>query len=467
MQSFSHYLNIIKEVGFVRQILTSVVLVEGLPGVHIAELVLFENGAIGTVMGINNHIEVVLLSRHLVSSGERVVRSGTTLRIPVDSSLLGRVVDPLLTPLDSGPALKQTTDSWAVDVRPSGMQNRAMIDTPLETGVTIVDTVLPLGRGQRELVIGDRKTGKSTFVFQAMMRQLSLGTICIYGLIGKKAGETERLFQSLREHKLESQVVVVSTQASDPAGLIFVTPYTAMTIAEYFCNQGKDVLVILDDLTTHARFYRQTTLLARRFPGRNSYPGDIFYVHARLLERAGKFKKGTISCLPIAETVSAELSGYIQTNLMAITDGHLFFDLTLFNQGKRPAINPYLSVTRVGYQAQNNLVRDTASELSRFLVHYQKMQDFLHFGAELSQDIQKTLAMGARIEEVFTQGYDQVVPISLSLITLAGMWAGVEFKQTDPLFVKTVEEMINKSVTFAQLVEQVKINRTIYESKTY
>jgi F-type H+-transporting ATPase subunit alpha len=259
---------------------------------------------------------------------------------------------------------------------------------------------------------------------QVMLSQAAQGIVCVYAAIGKRRQETEDVISFMRENKILDNSVVVATGSSDAAGLIYLTPYSAMTIAEYFRDKGKDSLVIMDDMTAHANYYRQITLLARRFPGRSSYPGDIFYIHARLLERAGSFEKATITALPVAESAMGDLSGYIQTNLMAMTDGHIFFDIDRYNRGMRPAINPFLSVTRVGMQAQSPLVRDLNRQVSSFLVQMETLREFMHFGAELSESLKRTLNLGIRIDQFFLQGQLAIVPVNAAIFLLAAIWGG-------------------------------------------
>jgi F-type H+-transporting ATPase subunit alpha len=293
----------------------------------------------------------------------------------------------------------------------------------METGVALVDLLIPIGKGQRELIIGDRKTGKTQFFIRTILNQSKKGNVCIYASVGKKIPEIKEIVESLNEKGIMQNTIVVASNASDSPGLIFITPYTAMAIAEYFASLGKDVIVILDDLTNHAMYYREISLLAGRFPGRNSYPGDIFYIHSKLLERGGNFKKGSITCFPVAETILGDFSAYIQTNLMSITDGHIFFDSELSNLGRRPAINPFLSVTRVGQQANSPLVRQLSRELSSFLINLEEIQSFLHFGAEVSEDIIQKLKLGDRILEFFNQPVDSI-PLNISVLVISMLWIG-------------------------------------------
>jgi F-type H+-transporting ATPase subunit alpha len=310
-------------------------------------------------------------------------------------------------------------------VKPPSISLRKPIELQLETGVGLVDMVIPLGKGQRELVIGDRKTGKSEFLLQTIVSQALRGSVCIYAMIGQKQLDILKLEDYFTSKGIRNSTIIVASSSSEPSGLIFLTPYTAMSVAEYFRDQGMDVLLILDDMTTHARTYREISLLARRFPGRSSYPGDIFNIHAKLIERAGNFTKGSITCFPVAESILGDLSGYVQTNLMSMTDGHIFFDIELYNQGKRPAVNPFLSVTRVGHQTQDSLHRDLSQVISNFLVMYEKMKQFMHFGAEVGESSRTTLALGARLDAFLNQGTDTVLSVELNTFMIGLIWAGV------------------------------------------
>lgn len=469
MDVFQKYLEQFGEVGYVQELFSQIVSVKGLPGVRIGERVVFEDGAWGQVFGLQDDmVEVLLLSSQWIAAGSRVARSGTFATIPVGQELLGTIIDPLASQFLSATAMERRP----VDQVPTGLPGRTPVSQPFPTGSTIVDMVVPLGKGQRELVIGDRKTGKSTFLLHAATTAARQGIVCIYAVIGKKAVQASRIARTLSDAGVFGSSVIVATSSADPAGLIFLTPYTAMTIAEYFRDQGKDIMVILDDLTTHAKFYREIALLARRFPGRSSYPGDIFYIHSRLLERAGSFAKGTISCFPVAETIAGELSGFIQTNIMSITDGHLFFDKAVFNEGRRPAINSYLSVTRVGYQAQTPLVRSVAREVSRFLSHYKRLRDFLHFGAEVGYSVQSALKQGEMLMALLHQRIVSI-PMAASLLLIGGIWsqawstletdavvakytAVIERYAKDEAFRSRVDALIVKANSLQQLVAGIK-----------
>lgn len=473
MKNYKYYLDKQGEIGYVERVVHSIVYVSGLPGVASSEVVIFENDGLGIVLSLNRDIvEVLLLTSAPVKVGEGVARCGLHLAMPLGPELLGKVVSPLGNGIDGEVVVGKPAESRTVDNEPMSILGRTEVKVPFETGVKIVDLLVPLGRGQRELVVGDRKTGKTLFLMQAMLAQAQQGTICIYAAIGKRQEELENVIRFMDKNKILGNSVVVATGSADPAGLIYLTPYSAMTIAEYFRDQGKDTLVIMDDMTAHASYYRQITLLARRFPGRSSYPGDIFYIHARLLERAGSFDKATITALPVAESAMGDLSGYIQTNLMAMTDGHIFFDIDRYNRGIRPAINPFLSVTRVGMQAQSPLVRDLNRQVGSFLVHMEEVRDFMHFGAEVSESLKRTLNLGVRVDEFFLQTQLSVVPVNISVFLLAAIWSGYA-KETekdklqgeynkifqkytkDPKFKQLVDSFVIGTPSFAELVNKI------------
>lgn len=478
---FNKYLNETGEVGYVETYLKSIVYISGLPHARISEVVLFESGALGQVLSMSqDQVVVLLLSFMPIKVGSRVARTGKLTTIKIGEEILGKAVDPLGYPIDKSELKYKKPEEKEIDIKAPGLESRFSSTSPLETGVAIVDLLIPLARGQRELVIGDRKTGKTIFLSQVIASQVMKGSICIYAACGKRSVDIIKMRQFLKDQKVASRSIVVASQASDPPGMIFTTPYTAMTIAEYFRDMGQDVLLVLDDLTAHAKAYREISLLARKFPGKNSYPGDIFYVHSRLLERAGKFEKGAITCLPVAESIQGDMTGYIQTNLMSITDGHVFFDSDLYNQGRRPAVNPFLSVTRVGLQTQTPLLRDLGRTISTFLVNIEKTRQFMHFGAELSEELKRSLALADQLITYFDQEQDKVIPLNINVAVVSFLWSGfwrekdiVTTKRgTRMLIDKYIKEeayrsQIDKLVTnanrFQDLISQIKQDRDIYD----
>lgn len=473
MKDFQYYLDNIGEIGYVIQCIHSLVYVSGLPGAHPNEVIIFENGETGLVLSLGReHLEALVFTNAQIKVGSRLVRTGEYVKIGVGDGLLGRMIDPLGFPLDGKGEINDLTES-IIDISPPKISERKNVEKQLLTGVTLVDLISPLGKGQRELIIGDRKTGKTEFLLQTVNTQAKAGTVCIYTVIGQKQIDIRKFYEFFNSQGIIKNTILIASSSSDSAGLIYLTPYSAMTIAEHFRDRGLDVLIILDDMTTHARYYREISLLARKFPGRNSYPGDIFYVHARLVERAGNFKKGTITCLPVAESVLGDLSGYIQTNLMSMTDGHIFFDIDILSQGKRPAVNPFLSVTRVGHQTQTPIQKDLSRELSIFMVTYDRMKQFMHFGAEVGDTAKNILNLGARVDTFFNQSGYKSVGININILVIAGLWAGLwsetkvdEFKmqmeqlvllyETDEKYKKEVDTFIQSSKVFSDLVTSIR-----------
>lgn len=435
-EKFTEYLEQFSEIGVVELVAYPIVQIKGLPTVRPNEVVLFETGEIGQVTFINDeYVGVLTFSEKPVLMGTRASRTGKSLEVPVGDSLLGKSIDPLGRSLDRTQPSGIFTEFRPIEVVPRGISERVKITKPLETGVTVVDMMVPLGQGQRELVIGDRKTGKTNFLLQTMLTQAKKNTICIYAAIGKRKTDILLIEKFFKKYNLSEKAMIVGASSTDSAGIIYLAPYSAMTIAEYFRDQGRNVLIILDDLSTHAKFHREISLLSRSFPGRNSYPGDIFYTHARLVERAGNFKTATgeevsISCLPVAETVEGDISGYIQTNLMSMTDGHIYFDKDLFAEGRRPAINFFLSVTRVGRQTQTPVRSGLNRELSSFLSLHSRTQSFVHFGAELSEGIKTTLAMGDKLLDLFNQSTDRTLDMNLQIMLFCLIWTGTWNKQS-------------------------------------
>lgn len=467
MSIFQDHLKTFKEFGVVEGINLPVVRVKGLPHVRPAELVIFDNDQFGQTLTLHSdHLEILLFSSHPVAVGTQVTRTGQAVAIGIGDQMLGSVYNPLAQPLSGNESQPKIEPSLAeIDIPPLSITKRYQITEPLLTGVSIVDLLLPLGKGQRELVIGNRKTGKTSFLLSVIKNQVLNGSKAIYVGIGKQNVEIEIIRQWLAEQQILNQVSIISASSQDSQSLIYLAPFTGMTLAEYLRDQGNDVLLVLDDLSTHAKFYREISLLAKKFPGRDSYPGDIFYTHARLLERAGNFihpVQGTvgISCLPVAETVENDLTDYIVSNLIGITDGHLLFDSVEFLKGRRPAINPSLSVTRVGRQTQSLLHQDISQLLMAYISDYQKNQQFAHFGAELTKDSKELLNTGEIIYKFFNQSPSNVMPLPIQLLTVSLIWSKViteiDFKRIDMGDVmNALTSCYQQDKAFHQLVDQL------------
>ncbi len=422
---FEKLLEEIGEYGVAYQVKHPIVLIEGLPRVKSHEIIIFENGQKGEVFAINRgKIEARIFSHEPVRVGTKVVRTNQMTSIPVGKELLGHIINPLGEPFDENESYQPPKEFRSLDSKPIGISGREKITTQMATGIALVDLMLPLGKGQRELIIGDRKTGKTSLALTAIKKQVSEGTLAIYTAIGKKKSEIKRLKEFFLKEKIFEKMVFVATSSYNSPSLIYMTPYTAMTIAEYFRDQGIDSLLILDDMSTHAKIYREISLLAKRFPGRDSYPGDVFYIHSKLLERAGNFKHPTkgqvsITCLPIVEIIEGDFTGYISTNLMSITDGHLYLDSNIFYQGIRPAVNIPLSVTRVGRQTLGKIAREANKILMTFLSHYDKLLSLSHFGQELTEDVKKALQMGETIYKFFNQSYEEIIPPPVQILIIS------------------------------------------------
>lgn len=442
---FEEILHSTNEIGYVQSTSFPLVYVKGLPNVKPSEVVLFESGQFGQVKSLTDELVGILVySKKSLTMGLRAVRTGQYLDVPVGSNLLGKSLDALGQPLYKGQPLGESEARYNVERNARGIAERKEIDEAMLSGVSIVDMMVPLGRGQRELLIGDRQTGKTSFALQTVLNQAKQGVMSIYACIGKKRADLEYVESFLQAQNIKDKCVVVASGADDPLGNIFLTPYTAMSIAEYFRDQGQHVLIVLDDLTTHAKYYREISLLGGKFPGRESYPGDIFYTHSRLLERAGNFFEGSITCLPIVNTVEGDISGYIQTNLMSMTDGHIFFDKDLFYSGQRPAVNYYISVTRVGRQTQSKLRWSINRELSTFLALYKRTENFVHFGAELSEGIKSTLSMGSKMFRFFTQHTEITLDIDLQILFFIALWSGHWNSQDDDALSEAIKNVIDK-----------------------
>lgn len=478
--NFDELLEKTKEIGFVGLTAYPLIYVKGLPSVKMSEIVFFESGEHGMVISLSEeYAEVVLFSKESVPIGTRVVRTLKPYSFPISDDYFGKIVDPLGRPYEKSIEIKNIKEERYIDALPTKIDTRERVTQSLLTGVSVVDLMVPLGKGQREMVLGDRKSGKTAFLLQTLMTQAKEGTICIYAGIGKKKMEAKMVEGFIKEKGIADRVISIFSFASDPLGLIYITPYCAMTIAEYYRDNGHDVMVILDDLTTHAKYFREMSLLNRKFPGREAYPGDIFYTHARLFERAGNFKfpegPKSITCLGVAETVGGDISGYIQTNLMSITDGHIFFDIDIFEEGRRPAVNTFLSVTRVGRQTQNELRWGVSRELTTFFTLLEKTKKFSHFGGELNEGIKSTLDMGERINAFFTQAMGKTISLHVQIIFYALIWVGTLNKynkeqiqgmvlamedkyRQDEQYRKTIDDIITSTDKFNDLLGKIGAN---------
>ncbi|MBS16831.1 MAG: F0F1 ATP synthase subunit alpha [Chloroflexi bacterium] len=401
------------DIGTVVEAGDGVVTIHGLSSVKVNELLQFPNDIIGLALNLEeDSVGAVILGDYLsIKEGDEVRSTGRIVEVPVGDNLLGRVVDPLGRPMD-GKGDVSTSESLPVEKIAAGVVERKSVDEPVQFGLKIVDAMVPVGRGQRELVIGDRTTGKTSLCVDALINQKDSDIIGIYVAVGQKASKVAAVVARLEEQGALDNTVVVTANASDSAALQYLAPYAGVTMAEYFMSQGKDVLIVYDDLSKHAWAYRQMSLLLRRPPGREAYPGDVFYLHSRLLERAVKlddaYGGGSITALPIIETQAGDVSGYIPTNVISITDGQLYLEPDLFNSGIRPAVNAGLSVTRVGSSAQKKAMKEVSGSLKGEMAQYDSLKTFAQFGTDdLDAITKQQLARGERLTELLKQNENE------------------------------------------------------------
>ncbi|MDR1143045.1 MAG: F0F1 ATP synthase subunit alpha [Spirochaetaceae bacterium] len=406
-------------VGFVTQVGDSVATIYGLDGAIYGELVEFSSGAEGIVLNLEeNGVGCVLFSgENLVRDGEEVRGTGKVVSVPSGPGLLGRVVNPLGEAID-GKGPLEAAEYLPVESPAPPVIERGAVDTPLQTGTLSVDAMIPIGRGQRELIIGDRQTGKTALAVDAIINQKGKGVYCVYCGIGQKSSSVAAIIRNMEKYGAMEYTFVVLASASDSAALQYLAPYSACAMAEHFMRAGRDVLVVYDDLSKHAVAYRTISLLLRRPPGREAFPGDVFYLHSRLLERAARLSsEGSITAIPIVETQGGDISSYIPTNVISITDGQIFLDSELFNSGFRPAVDVGLSVSRVGGTAQSRAIRKVSGRLRLDLAQYREMAAFAQFGSDLDKATQDKLAQGERLMEVLKQS--QFSPLSMEEETAA------------------------------------------------
>ncbi len=420
----------IRDVGTVQRIGNGVATISGLPRAATDEIILFPTGVMGMVLNLGqNHIDVIMLGSNAgIQGGDLVTRTGTRLRVPVGRGLLGRVVSPLGEPLD-GRGVVQAADLRPLERDAPSIVEREPVSVSLHTGVKIVDALVPIGRGQRELIIGDRQSGKTTLAVDAILSQKGTGVLCVYVAIGQKKSSTLGVVEVLREAGALEYTTVVVSSPDDPPALRYVAPYAGCSMAEFLMDEGHDALIVYDDLTKHADAYRELSLLLRRPPGREAYPGDIFYLHARLLERASRLVAeaggGSLTALPIVEITAGNLSSYIPTNVIAITDGQIVLDTDLFNQGIKPALNVGLSVSRVGGSAQSPAMRKIAGNLRLDLAQYEEVSRFTRFGTEVDEATQKQIRRGERLRAILTQPPNQPLDLASQVIILEAVSSGV------------------------------------------
>lgn len=419
----------VQSVGTVQHVGNGIATLSGLPMVHLEELVTFPNGVEGMVLNLDRkHVDVILLGDDTgIRGGDLALATGKRLSIPVGMSYLGRVVDTLGRPLDNDRVIVPSEYRFVERIAP-GVIDRVPVDTPLFTGTKIIDTLLPLGRGQRELIIGDRQVGKTTLALDAILSQKGTDVRCVYVSIGQKKTSVLRAIETLRSGGVMGQTTILVSSPDDPPALRYLAPYAGVTMAEFLLDQGMDVLIVYDDLTKHADTYREMSLLLRRPPGREAYPGDVFYLHSRLLERACRLNDGhgggSITALPIATTQRGNISSYIVTNLISITDGQIVLDADEFNKGNKPAIDIGRSVSRVGSAAQVPAMKSVVKALKLELSQYEEVERFTRFGTEVNEATRKQIERGQRLNALLRQGPNQPVPFEDQVVQFFALTEG-------------------------------------------
>ena len=427
-----YYDNAIKqnETGTVLMVGDGIARASGLINCMAGELLEFEDGSFGMAQNLEeNSVSIVLFGDDSgIGEGQTVKRTGKVVSVPVGEAMIGRVVNALGQPIDgAGPVV--TSEYRAIESPAPGICERQGVNQPLQTGIKAIDSMVPIGRGQRELIIGDRQTGKTTLAADTIINQKGKDVICIYVAIGQKRSTVSSLVETLTRNGAMDYTIVVAATASEASPLQYIAPYSGCAMGEYFMNKGKDVLIIYDDLSKHAVAYRALSLLIRRPPGREAYPGDVFYLHSRLLERAARLDEahggGSLTALPIIETQAGDVSAYIPTNVISITDGQIFLETELFHSGVMPAVNPGISVSRVGGNAQIKAMKKVAGTLKLIYSQYRELQSFAQFGSDLDTDTKARLEQGARIVEVLKQNQNAPVPVEKQVAILYAVTKGI------------------------------------------
>jgi len=460
----------IDNVGTVLQIGDGIARVYGLEQVMSGELLEFEDKTIGIALNLeNDNVGVVLMGAGIdILEGSSVRSTGKIAQVPVGEGFLGRVVDALARPID-GKGDIQSTESRLVESMAPGIITRKSVCEPVQTGITAIDAMIPIGRGQRELIIGDRQTGKTSVAIDTILNQKGEDVVCVYVAIGQKASSVASIVTSIQERGASSYTIVVAANADDPATLQYIAPYTGAALAEYFMYNGKATLAVYDDLTKQASAYRQMSLLLRRPPGREAYPGDVFYLHSRLLERAAKLSDklggGSMTALPIIETQAGDVSAYIPTNVISITDGQIFLSGDLFNAGIRPAINVGISVSRVGSAAQIKAMKQVAGKLKLDLAQFAELEAFSQFASDLDQATQNELARGKRLREMLKQAQNSPIPVEEQVCVI---YTGIN-GYLDDIEVGNVKDFCKKLRTFLksstpQLLATIKSEKKISDA---
>ena len=466
-----HYENVIEqsEVGTVILVGDGIARASGLEKCMAGELLQFENGEYGMAQNLEeNTVSIVLLGSDVgIKEGSTVKRTGKVVSVPVGEALIGRVVNALGQPIDgAGPI--ETTEFRPIESPAPGIIERQPVKEPLQTGIKAIDSMIPIGRGQRELIIGDRQTGKTTIASDTIINQKGKDVICIYVAIGQKASTVAKIVSTLTKHGAMDYSIVLSSTASDPASLQYIAPYAGTAMAEHFMHQGKDVLIVYDDLSKHAVAYRALSLLLERSPGREAYPGDVFYLHSRLLERSSRLSDelggGSITALPIIETQAGDVSAYIPTNVISITDGQIFLESNLFNAGMRPAVNVGLSVSRVGGAAQTKAMKKASGSIRIDLAQYREMEVFTQFASDLDDATKAQLAHGKALMELLKQPLCHPLSLHEQVMTLImanhGVFDTIETKEVKKYQGDILSYM---DLSYPEIGQKIEENRAIDE----
>ena len=458
------------EVGYVISVGDGISKVHGLDKCKANELLEFSNGTFGMALNLEeNLVSAVLLGSDVgISEGSLVKRTGRVVSVPVGENLVGRVVNSLGQPLDSkGPI--EAAEFNPIERRAYGIIERKSVSVPLQTGIKAIDSMIPIGRGQRELIIGDRQTGKTVIATDTIINQKGKDVICIYVAIGQKQSTVTGVVETLTKAGAMDYTIVVAATASDPAPLQYIAPYSGCTMGEYFMDKGRDVLIIYDDLSKHAVAYRALSLLIRRPPGREAYPGDVFYLHSRLLERAARlapeYGGGSLTALPIIETQAGDVSAYIPTNVISITDGQIFLETELFHSGVRPAVNPGISVSRVGGNAQIKAMKKVSGTLKLLYSQYRELAGFAQFGSDLDADTKARLAQGERIVEVLKQNRNSPIAVELQVAIIYAVVNNL-LREIEKEDIKRFEEVLFEYLTSncGDVLEEIRTSGNLTES---
>jgi F-type H+/Na+-transporting ATPase subunit alpha len=457
----------LENIGKVLSVGDGIAIVYGLQQAMLGELLEFPKDVKGLVFNLEeHHVGVILLGRsELIKEGDLVKTTKRIFEVPVGEELLGRVVNPLGEPLDAGGAIN-AKKYLPVERRAQGVMQRGSINASMETGIKVIDALVPIGRGQRELIIGDRQTGKTTLAIDTIINQKGKDTICIYVAIGQKESSVSALAELFSQHQALEYTIIVSAGASKEGTMLYLAPFAGVTMGEYFMEQGKDVLIVYDDLSKHAVAYRELSLLLRRPPGREAYPGDVFYLHSRLLERSARLSDklggGSITALPIIETKAGDISAYISTNVISITDGQIFLEAELFYSGIRPAINAGLSVSRVGGAAQWKAMKKVAGTIRINLANYRELESFAQFGSDLDASAKKRLERGRKTVEILKQDVHELIDMPTQILTVYALSEG-HMDDLNIEQVKQLESEINQALHMNNLGK--KIHKHLVETK--